>query len=273
MITFLYPDFKKKTLTFSYDDNTYQDRRLIDIFRKYGLSATFNINTGSFGKLGHLDNHGGFYCEYNRIDENEVKALYEGFEIASHTVDHLDLAKATQDVFDFQVQKDCEKIGELCGIKAVGLAYPYGCYSDAAAEHLKELGIHYARTIRDTHNFSLPEDFLKWHPTCHDHDPQVNALADDFLNEKPENLSVFYIWGHSFEFDKTDSDRWADMETLCKKLSGKDDIWYASNREICDYVLAVRGIDSFSGINNTGMDLFFEKDGVKGVWESGKRII
>ena len=83
MAKLLFPGFKSKALTFSYDDNTTQDRRLTEIFRKYGLAATFNINTGSFGSIGHLDNHGGFYCEYNRINESEAGELYRGFEVAS----------------------------------------------------------------------------------------------------------------------------------------------------------------------------------------------
>lgn len=74
MTRFLFPDFKKKALTFSYDDNTEQDRRLVCILRRYGLPATFNINTGSFGEKRRIE-HCGFYCEYNRIEEKEVKSL------------------------------------------------------------------------------------------------------------------------------------------------------------------------------------------------------
>ena len=36
---------KMKAITFSYDDGVTQDKRLVDIFNKYGLKATFNINS------------------------------------------------------------------------------------------------------------------------------------------------------------------------------------------------------------------------------------
>ena len=36
----------RKALTFSYDDGIEQDRKLVDIFNKYGMKATFNLNTG-----------------------------------------------------------------------------------------------------------------------------------------------------------------------------------------------------------------------------------
>lgn len=55
------------------------------------------------------------------------------------------------------------------------------------------------------------------------------------------------------------------MDMLCKKLSGKEDVWYATNREICDYVTVARNVKELSGINNTGFDLFIEKDGEKTV--------
>ena len=118
----------------------------------------------------------------------------------------------------------------------------------------------------------MPEDFLKWHPTCHDHDPRIEELSDLFLNDNGNELKLFYLWGHAFEFDKNDSDRWADMDRLCKRISGKEDVWYATNREICDYVTAARSVKEYSGINNTGFDLFIEKDGKKIRWKSGEEI-
>ena len=34
-----------KILTFSYDDAVTQDIRLIELFNKYGMKATFNLNS------------------------------------------------------------------------------------------------------------------------------------------------------------------------------------------------------------------------------------
>lgn len=266
---FLFPGFKTKALTFSYDDNTTQDRRLTDIFRKYGLKATFNINTGSFGQHAHLDSHGGFYCEYNRIDETEVSTLYNGFEVASHTVDHAILTEIDDSSFDYQITEDCKRIERLCGEYPAGLAYPCGRYNNGVAEHLKSLGIRYARTVDDTHSFKIPENFLIWHPTCHDHDKNINLLIDEFLKDNGDALKLFYIWGHSFELDKPDTDRWADMEHICGRLSGHDEIWYAENREICDYVSAVRNIKPGDTVNNTEKDLYIKKDNRDIIWKIG----
>ena len=40
---------KKKAVTFSFDDGIEQDVRAIEILDKYGLKATFNLNSGKFG--------------------------------------------------------------------------------------------------------------------------------------------------------------------------------------------------------------------------------
>lgn len=109
MTRFLFPNFKKKALTFSYDDNTEQDRWLTCIFRFHRLPATFNINTGSFGEKRWIE-HCGFYCEYNRVEAKEVKSLYNGFEVASHMVDHVILPEFDKYTFDYQVTADCKKI-------------------------------------------------------------------------------------------------------------------------------------------------------------------
>ena len=40
-----FPEGKTKALTFSYDDGEKQDIRLIQLFNKYGLKGTFNLNS------------------------------------------------------------------------------------------------------------------------------------------------------------------------------------------------------------------------------------
>lgn len=49
---------KKKALTFSYDDGVTQDVRLIEMFNKYNLKATFNLNSELLGRGGMLVRNG-----------------------------------------------------------------------------------------------------------------------------------------------------------------------------------------------------------------------
>jgi hypothetical protein len=45
---------------------------------------------------------------------------------------------------------------------------------------------------------------------------------------------MMYVWGHSYEFDNDNS--WELIETFCARAGRRDDIWYATNIEIVDYV-------------------------------------
>ena len=56
-------------------------------------------------------------------------------------------------------------------------------------------------------------------------------------------LALFYIWGHSYEFTKDNN--WGVIEEFCSTAGGDPDVWYATNIEIYDYVMALRAL-SFS---------------------------
>lgn len=258
---FYYPNFKTKALTFSYDDGTVQDRKLTEIFKKNGLKGTFNLNSDKFGEKGFLENHGGFRVNFDKIDSSEVGKIYEGHEVAGHASKHQNLPTLNDAEFDEAVLNDFDALELLCGKRPIGLAYPFGTYDERTVSKLHSLGVRFARTVKVTYNFEIPDNFLIWHPTCHDHDSKTSQLIEEFLSDNIPELALFYIWGHAFEFDKTDCDRWADMENICQKLSGKSNIWYATNGEICEYITAIREFKSNGcKINNTKFNLYFELD-------------
>ena len=51
---------------------------------------------------------------------------------------------------------------------------------------------------------------------------------------------MMYVWGHSYEFDRDDS--WGLIEEFCEYIGGRDDIWYATNIEIVDYMNAAKNL-------------------------------
>ena len=57
-----------------------------------------------------------------------------------------------------------------------------------------------------------------------------------------------YVWGHSYEFD--DRNNWEVIEEFCKYMGGREDIWYATNIEVIDYMDAAKRL-KFSGDNET----------------------
>ena len=55
-------------------------------------------------------------------------------------------------------------------------------------------------------------------------------LARKFAALKPDKPQIFYVWGHTFEFDGNKN--WDIIERLCDYLAGRDDIFYGTNEEV-----------------------------------------
>ena len=224
---------KMKAVTFSYDDGITQDRRLIELFDKYGLKATFNINSELLG-TGHGLIREDVTVAHVRLRREELSRAYEGHEIAVHTLTHPSLIKIEDDSEIIrQVEEDRKVLSDLVGYDVVGMAYPFGSVNERVVKLIKEhTGIRYARTVVSTHSFDKQVDLLRFNPTVYQHREfeKMFELAHEFINAKPDCPQLFYIWGHSFELDIHNT--WSKMEDFCKLISGRDDIFYATNREV-----------------------------------------
>ena len=96
---------KMKAITFSYDDGVTQDQRLISLFNKYGLKATFNLNSELLGKPGSLVRED-VTVAHVKPRACEVRGIYEGHEIAAHTLTHPMLPNQTDEEIIRQVEQD-----------------------------------------------------------------------------------------------------------------------------------------------------------------------
>lgn len=226
---------RKKALTFSFDDGVTQDEKLIKILDRYGLKATFNINSGFFGEKGELVRNG-VSVRHDKLSKEEALRVYAGHEVAAHTVTHPFLPKEADVEVICQVETDRRTLSALFGREIVGLAYPCGgANHDARVETLvkEHTGCRYARTIDSTGSFALPSDPYAWNPTVYYIDTdEMFALGEKFLAMHPDEPQLFYIWGHSYELDAWDF--WERFEDFCRMMSGKDDIFYGTNSEVLD---------------------------------------
>lgn len=258
-----YPGGLAKAVTFSYDDAVQQDVRLIELFDKHGLHGTFNINTGLFSPEGTVHPEGKIH---RKMSEAEALAAYSGgrHEVAVHGVTHPFLEQLSVPNATWEVVADKQKIEELFGTVCRGMAYPFGTTSDAVVDVLKTAGILYARTVAPSNSLDFPlNDWLRLKPTCHHNSAQLMPLAKRFVNEQPRRIPwLFYVWGHAYEFDNDKN--WNVIEEFSEFISGKDDVWYATNQEIFEYAEAFNSlIFSARGdrvYNPTCRELFFLKD-------------
>ena len=57
-------------------------------------------------------------------------------------------------------------------------------------------------------------------------------LANEFISLNTEEPKIFYIWGHSYEFDEDNGIYWEKFEEFCKLISNRDDIFYGTNSQV-----------------------------------------
>lgn len=277
-----FPGGKTKAVTFSYDDGSTCDMRLCEVFDRFGMKGTFNVNSSHV-----LDEE-----SKTTIYIPEMKQLLDkGHEIAIHGYSHK--AHATLAPFEAVRETLEDRLGleRALGRIIRGMAYPdcgirrphNGNSYTTVKGILESLGIAYARALgSDNREFTLPSDWHAWMPTCHHNDEAIFELIDRFLAVDVDHRycsdrhpRLFYVWGHSYEF--RNKNNWERIEEICEKLSGKDEVWYATNIEIYDYVKAYESMlisaDSTMIYNPSRMRIWFNtKDKTYSI-ASGETIV
>ena len=231
---FFREQIKKKAITFSYDDGVVQDIRLIELLNKYGLKCTFNLNSELLSKKGMLIREGKRIAHY-KIHTEDVKHIYEGHEVAVHTLTHPNLTQCDDKEIIRQVEADRLNLSELVEYEVVGMAYPCGGVNNddrVAGIIKKNTGVKYSRTITTNNCFDLQENLYRFNPTAYHLDfEKMMQLGREFVEFKPKEPKVFYIWGHSYEMDYG-ADYWVKLEEFFKLISNKEDVFYGTNKEV-----------------------------------------
>lgn len=245
-----WPGGRHKLVTFSYDDGTVSDRRLVQVFNENHLKGTFHINAGLFERP-------------DRLPPSEVNALYRGHEVAGHTWTHPTIARLPLDQVALQVLEDRRGLESLVGYPVNGFSYPNGSLSDGIVALLPGLGIRYARKVGGTGSFELPDDPYRWVSTCHHNNGLLERTNEFLAHAKSQYLIWFSVWGHSYEFDRDQN--WSLIEDVCRQLGGRDDVWSATCLEAFDYLEAARrvrfGVDLTFALNPASHDVWFTLDG------------
>jgi len=227
-ISFVYPEGKKKVLTFSYDDGNDCDRRLVKIFTDHKMKATFNLNSG-------------YQDQEWKIHLNELKDLFiaHGHEVACHGLLHPFENQMPLESIIEDIREDRRLLEQACGVPIKGMAYPFGTTSAEVKAALRALGIVYCRAVSPVRKISyFPQDWLEWQPTSH-HKDNIMELGNTLLNYR-WGVQMLYIWGHAFEFENNNN--WNIIEEFCDAMAEKDTIWYATNMEIYEYIQACKNL-------------------------------
>ena len=229
---------KMKAITFSFDDGVLQDIKTIELLDKYGLKATFNLNSELLGgrNILRFEDHRAHVVPRYIIAPEHVKDVYANHEVAAHTLTHANLTTLEDDnEIIRQVEQDRLNLSDIVGYEVIGMAYAGGGVN--SNEHCAELirkhtGIQYARGLKRSLNFEFPENIYRFAPSAStDYLDQLDDLANRFIELKPDKPQMLYIMGHTYGLDY-EIERWMKLESILEKLSYLDDVFYGTNREV-----------------------------------------
>lgn len=235
----------RKYFCWSFDDGLEQDKKIIPILKEYGLGATFHLNSGLFGDKTYIGRIGDLgilekpaasfdpaarhilpYVPHFRIPADEVCQVYAGFEIAAHTVSHVNLARVPESERRAQVENDVKALAEKFGQPVIGLAYPYGMGASQSCDILQAAGIQYARTAKSVPGFRFPQDPLAMPLSCWHVSAKTFESLDAFFKADAAGDDLFFLmFAHGYEFDfGTKESNWNKFKRICEAVAAQDDV-------------------------------------------------
>lgn len=235
----------KKYFAWSFDDGLEQDRKIVEILKKYNMGATFHLNSGLFGdktyegRIGNLGmtevpaekfnphkKHLLPYVPHFRVEKAEAKELYKGFEIASHTAHHINLLSCDEGTRRKEITEDVAALSDVFWQTVTGFAYPYGVGAKKCRAIVKDAGVTYARTVGTAKDFSFPSDPLALPMTGWHLKKDTMTKVQAFLGADAKDGDLFFLmFAHGYEFDfGTKESNWEKFEKICTLVSSHPDV-------------------------------------------------
>lgn len=266
MIYKLYPYGKKKAFNVTYDDGVLQDVSFVKLLNKYNLKGTFNLNSLLLENEFEWTHESG--CIVKRLKTDDVVSLYDGHEIASHTLSHPYMDNLAKEEILYELSEDKANLERLFGKEIKGFAVPFDYYSDLIEECVKECGFEYARISEESYSFCPQNDFYKWKATILHCEDRLEDLTQQFVGTDVE-LAIFQIVGHTYDLDI--ENRWDIIENVFKIISNLDDILPMTTIDIIEYLKAMSKVEITSDYikNNSDINLWFNIDDIVCEVEAG----
>ena len=200
----------RKIFLLSFDDGTVWDKRFVELLNKYGMKATFNLNSGLEDFVWYFEDR--FPVRRQKLAETVEQ--YRGHEIASHTLTHPWLNSLTPPQLSREVGEDCAALKEIFGLEEIGFGVPFTACDEREIRIIRKYA-KYIRLSEGSDSFALPEDpfHIPIHGLYNDADIR-EKIARFAENDLP--ASVFVLAGHSYEFEALG--HWEYMEELLKYI-------------------------------------------------------
>lgn len=259
MIKRCYPYGRRKAFNITYDDGILQDVRFVQLLNKYGLKGTFNLNSQLMEQEFEWLHETGMTVK--RLSLQAARHLYDGHEIASHTLTHPYLSDKTEQQLMWEIGEDKRRLEDFFSREVAGFAVPFHFYSDIIANCVKKCGFEYGRMSEETHSYMSWQDSYFWKCGIFHLAPELDAYVEGFFETDTE-LALCQIVGHSYDLDA--ADLWEKMEHIFHRISENQDVLPMTHIEIVCYIRAMEQavIGENTIYNPTTQTLWFCIDGV-----------
>jgi hypothetical protein len=205
-----------------WDDGVEDDIRLVEILRKHGAKASFNLNAALHGPRRGEPWRYKEVKDVRQLAKAELVDVYEGFTIANHTLTHPWLEKISPEQIRTEIFEGRKQLQDLFGQEVSGFAYPYGQHPPAATEAVREAGHVYARTCVNRHPaFPVVGDPMQLASDCHFLSP---SFWEYYEEAKCSGAPIFYFWGHSYEL--VTQEDWLSFERKIERIKADPEaVW------------------------------------------------
>ena len=231
-----FPSGKTKIFNVTYDDGVLQDVRFVALLNRSGLKGTFNLNSGLMESEFEWTHESGRVIK--RLSKEKAVPLYQGHEIACHTLTHPYMHDLSESDILHELQADKANLEKLFGREVKGFAVPFDYYSERIENCVRQCGFSYARISQESRSFAPQTDYFNWKATVFHTDPELEQLTRQFI-ESDEELAIFQIVGHSYDLDV--EKLWDRIENVFRMIAAHDDILPMTTIEIVELLRSLSG--------------------------------
>ena len=130
----------KKKIIITFDDGYENVSKIaLDILGRFNQKATCFIVLNKIDNFNNWNNNSKEINTSKLMNKSQINEwINMGYEIGSHTLDHIDLTQLNYENKKKQITKSFFKLNENFGIKPVSFSYPYGKYDKECIDILKE---------------------------------------------------------------------------------------------------------------------------------------
>ena len=204
----------RKIFLISFDDGTVWDRRFVELLNQYGTKATFNLNSGLEDFVWHYEDR----FPVRRQVLADTIDLYQGHEVASHSLHHHWLNTLTPPQLSREVGDDCAALKQLFGLPEIGFGVPFTACGEREVNIIRKF-VRYIRLSEFSDSFAPPAD--PYHIPIHAlyNQPDIRQRISAFAKSDLP-ISLFVMAGHSYELEVLN--HWSYMEELLQYIRSFD---------------------------------------------------